>query len=117
MRLICAFPGSLRRVSSSSPPSGSRKRLSCALTISASATILGIDVRSFRARAEGELILGPFDMEGTAEAKAIGNGDWTAEVASNRAYDATLETAGSLPEMTLHGGVWEGGRCARRERA
>jgi hypothetical protein len=78
------------------------------LRIESSAAILDLRLHRFERRAEGYIILGPFSAEGLLEAEVVGEGDWSAHVASNRVYDATLDTAGTVPDLTLHGDVWEG---------
>lgn len=76
--------------------------------IESSAVILDMRLHRFGQRAAGELVLGPFEAEGIVEAEAKGHGNWEAQVASDRVYDATLDTAGTVPDLTLHGDVWEG---------
>jgi len=77
-------------------------------TVKASAAILDLRMRRFEGRSEGTLVLGPFEAEGTVEAKAIGHGDWAARVASNRVYEGTLDGSGDVPSLHLTGNVWEG---------
>lgn len=70
--------------------------------IQSSAAILEMRLHRFEQRATGTLILGPF------EAEVKGHGDWSARVGSDRVYDATLDSTGSLPSLTLHGDTCEG---------
>lgn len=77
-------------------------------TVSASSAILDLRLHRFESRSKGTIVLGPFEAEGVVEARAIGHGSWSAEVASNRVYDADLDESGQLPSLQLQGSVWEG---------
>lgn len=77
------------------------------LDIYSSSAITAIRVHRFESRAEGSLILGPFSAEGLVSASVVGDGSWGAEVASDRVYEADLDTDTS-PSLTVGSGTWEG---------
>jgi hypothetical protein len=55
------------------------------------------------------VLLGPFEAEGWVSASPKGHGNWTATVASNQVYDATLSAGQAEPALTFFSDdVWRG---------
>lgn len=76
--------------------------------IESKASIEQAEVYRFGRRQEGMLIAGPFRAEGIVSASVVGEGTWTAEVASAPEFEGRIDYSQRPPAYDGSGTVWRG---------
>jgi hypothetical protein len=79
-----------------------------AFRIEGTPRIRQVEIRQYKRRQTGVLEVGPFRAQGIVSASVVGEGDWTATVASAPAFEGSIDFSQNPPAYNGDGTLWRG---------